>query len=301
MQRILLIVGLLLVMSGCSTLNRLAVNRVGDAVSGDGTVFASDPDPDLVFAAMPFGLKTYESLLAASPKHRGLLLAAARGFAAYAVLLQQQGELSGRLDYAASQQLNGRVAQLFLRARNYGLRGLALDNPTLPGQLDSNATAALAQVRKRDVPFLYWSAAAWAGAISASKDNPQLLADLPIVGALIHRALRLDESYDAGAIDEFLVIYEGSRPGGDLEAARRHYRRALALSHGERVSTYLALAENVSVREQNLDEFRTLIRRALAVQPDAVPDWCVANTVARRRAMWLDEHQSDLFINIAEN
>jgi hypothetical protein len=34
--------------------------------------FEGDEDPELVAAAIPFGLKLYESLLAESPKHRGL-------------------------------------------------------------------------------------------------------------------------------------------------------------------------------------------------------------------------------------
>src|ERR1035438_7573643 len=44
------------------------------------TTFTSDNDPELVEAAIPFGLKLYESLLAESPKHAALLLAAAQGF-----------------------------------------------------------------------------------------------------------------------------------------------------------------------------------------------------------------------------
>ena len=54
--------------SGCSV-KRLAINRVGDALTGSGTTFASDDDPELVKAAVPFSLKLMESLLAESPRH----------------------------------------------------------------------------------------------------------------------------------------------------------------------------------------------------------------------------------------
>ena len=79
---------MLLLISGCQTFGHIVVDRIGDNLSDGGSVFTGDPDPDLVRDALPFGLKTYESLLAATPKHRGLLLASARGFAAYAYLLQ---------------------------------------------------------------------------------------------------------------------------------------------------------------------------------------------------------------------
>src|ERR1017187_7635538 len=73
---------LLAVASGCS-LKRMAINQVGNALASGGTTFESDEDPDLVAAAIPFGLKMYESLLEETPKHTGLLLAAATGFTEY--------------------------------------------------------------------------------------------------------------------------------------------------------------------------------------------------------------------------
>lgn len=75
--------------AGCS-LKRLAVNRVGDALAGGGTTFAADDDPELVRAAVPFSLKLMESLLAESPRHQGLLLAACSGFTEYAYAFVQQ-------------------------------------------------------------------------------------------------------------------------------------------------------------------------------------------------------------------
>ena len=66
-----------LLATGCS-IKRIAVNKLGDALAGGGTTFASDDDPDLVKAAVPFSLKLMESLLAESPRHKGLLFATAR-------------------------------------------------------------------------------------------------------------------------------------------------------------------------------------------------------------------------------
>ncbi len=60
----------------------MAVNIVGDTLAGSGGVYASDDDPELVRAAIPFGLKTYEGLLEVSPEHKGILLASASGFTA---------------------------------------------------------------------------------------------------------------------------------------------------------------------------------------------------------------------------
>jgi hypothetical protein len=299
--RYVLIALMLTALSGCASLGRAVVNRVGDGLSSGGSVFTGDEDPELVLEALPFGLKTYEALLAASPRHRNLLLATASGFAAYGYLLAQQGDLDSRTDYADRRRLDARVSRLYLRARDYALRGLALNDSNFSAQLYADPAAALATVHRADVAFLYWAGIAWAGAISTAKDSPELIAELPLAVALMTRALELDERFDAGAIHEFFVIYEGSRPGGDLDAARVHYERACELDGGKRASAHLALAESVAVRQQDLDEFRVLVQRALAVDPNSVTEWRVANTLALRRAVWLAAHESDLFIDVGEN
>lgn len=70
--------------AGCSSVQQLAVNKLGDALAKQGTVFSSDDDPELIGDAIPFSLKLIESLLAENPRHPGLLLAAASGFTQYA-------------------------------------------------------------------------------------------------------------------------------------------------------------------------------------------------------------------------
>jgi predicted anti-sigma-YlaC factor YlaD len=286
------------VLSACSV-KRTAVDIVGDAISGGSGVYASDDDPDLVREAIPFGLKTYESLLAVSPEHRGLLLAAANGFVGYAYLLQQEADEIEAADLAGARALQGRASKLFIRGRDYAMRGLEVAHPGFGAAFAADQATALALTTKADTAFLYWAGAGWAGALGADKHDTGLIADLPSAGALVGRVLVLDETYDDGAAEEFFVTYEGSRPGGSVEAARDHYRRALALSHGERASVHLALAEAVAVREQNLAEFRSLLQAALAVDPDRVPQLRLVNAVAIRRALWLEQRTPDLFVTVA--
>ena len=74
--------------SGCSV-RQYAASSIGDALAEGGGVYASDNDIEFVGAAIPFGLKTMESLLETVPEHRGLLLAATRGFTQYAYVYVQ--------------------------------------------------------------------------------------------------------------------------------------------------------------------------------------------------------------------
>jgi hypothetical protein len=136
-------------------------------------------------------------------------------------------------------------------------------------------------------------------AISVSKDVPDLVADQPQVEALIDRALELDEDYDFGAIHGFLITYESSRLAGEGEfpvRSRKHFQRAMELSGGKMASPLVALAETVSVFQQNRKEFQSLLEQALAIDPDAKQEWRLANLIAQRRARWLLKRTEQLFV-----
>ena len=291
--------GLAVLGCGCSV-KRMAVNKAGDALAGGGTTFASDDDPELVKAAVPFSLKLMESLLSESPRHEGLLLAAASGFTqyAYAFVQEDADELEDK-DLTAAEEMRGRARRLYLRARNYGLRGLEVQHKGFEKALRADAKKAAGTATPRDVALLYWTALSWAGAISLSKDNPDLIAEMPIVEAMMDRALELDEAFDCGALHTYFITYEMSRPGGAGDPAarsRQHFERALALSGGQQAGPMVSLAEAVCVQKQDLKQFESLLKQALAINPDARPEWRLANLVMQRRAKWLLSRTEQLFL-----
>jgi predicted anti-sigma-YlaC factor YlaD len=292
---LLAIVLLSMAVAGCSV-RQLAAGIVADSMSGERDVYAADDDPELVRDAIPFGLKTYEGLLEAAPENRQILLSLARGFAVYAYLLQQDADRIAARDREASAAMRQRASRLYLRGRDYALRGLALAQPGFDAEVRRDAASAAARIPAGDIAFLYWVGASWAAAVGANPGDLGLVAELPIAGALMQRVLALDEGYDRGAAHEFFISFEGNRPGGSLSEARRHFERALALSGGTRASVYLALAEAVAVREQNLAEFRSLVAAALAIDPDADSSQRLANVVAQRRAQWLRAREAELFV-----
>jgi predicted anti-sigma-YlaC factor YlaD len=296
-----LVLALALALSACSV-QKLAVDVVGDAMTGDGTAFTGDDDPDLIKEALPFGLKTYESMLEVSPDHQGLLLASARGFTVYAYLLQREADELGEAQLGEARKMQARARKLYLRGRDYGMRGLEAAHPGFAALLRTDAAKALAATGRDDVALLYWTGAAWAGALSARKDDLNLMAELPLAGALVARVLALDEGFDHGAAHDFFISYEAGRPGGSTQKARAHYEKARAFAKGRRASIHVNLAEAVSVPEQKLAEFKALIAKAKAQDVDAFKPLRLSNVLARQRARWLESRIPDLFVdaNVAE-
>lgn len=289
---------MLAAMQGCSV-REYALRSVGDALASGGDVYASDDDIELIGAATPFGLKTIESLLAEVPDHRGLLLAAARGFTQYAyVYVQSPAEEAEARDVAYAYAQQARARRLYLRARDYGLRGLGLADDGAMIALQTEPQKLLARTTKADVPLLYWTGVAWAAAISLSKDSPAVIAGLPAVDALIARAAALDIDYDHGTLRTFLIGYEMSRPNapaGAEKRARAHFARAVELSGGRQAGPYVSLAESVAVEKKNRKEFESLLKQAIALDPGAKPEWRLANLVMQRRAQLLLGRTDELF------
>lgn len=285
--------------SGCSV-QRVAVDAVADSFSQLGYVYATDEDPELVKAAAPFGLKTLEALLQESPRHRELLLAAASGFTQYAyAFVQSEADVVEAEDLARATHLRERALRLYLRAREYGMRGLEVSRPGLRVALRKDPAQALGSLTREDVPLLFWTAAAWGSAISLAKNDPELTADISEVGALLGRALELDEAYEGGVIHELLIAYDGGRPaaaGGSEERARGHLEAAMRLSRGTRAAPLVTFAETVSVGTQNRQEFLSLLNDALAIDPNRFPEQRLANEISQRRARWLLDHTDELFL-----
>jgi len=286
-------------LSGCSV-RSMAVDALADAIAESSNSYAADDDVAFVGLASPFGLKTTEGLLEEVPDHRGLLLAAARGFTQYAyVYIEQPANEVEIFDVQLAYSERTRARDMYLRARDYGLRGIQAAHPGFVETIYRDPQKAAATATGDDVGLLYWTAAAWASAISLGKDDPALVADLPAVEALIRRAYVLDESYDDGAIHVFLISFEMSQSGlrqGAADRAREHFQRAVELSDGLQAAPYVALAEAVCIPEQDRLEYERLLQQALIVDVDAKPDLRLANLVMQRRARWLLAHTDNVFL-----
>lgn len=286
-------------LGGCS-ISKLAVDRAGDALSQGTPSFATDDDPELIAAAAPFSLKLLESLLVKSPNHVGLLTATASGFTQYAYgFVQTEADKVEASDYARAQETRVRARKLYLRARDYGLRGLDVQHPGFSGALGADPAQAVRECHEGDVALLYWTAAAWTAAIALAKDDPSLVGDLRKPQAMMDRALELDEAYGDGAIHTFMIAYSMARPDLTEPApavAKRHYARALELAHGKLAGPHVTYAESVCVALEDRACFDQALQAALAVDPNAAPEHRLENVLMQRRAAWMIKQADRWFL-----
>lgn len=288
--------------TGCS-IRGLAVNALADSLAGSGDVFASDEDPELIRDALPFALKTIETLLAENPDHRGLLLSACKGFTQYSyAFVEFDAERLEEVDYQAASEMFDRALKLYLRGRDYCLRSLEIESPGIRERLESDPDEALTPFGEDSIELLFWTGASWGAAVSIGVDRPEVMVDLPAVRVLIERVLALDESWNEGAAHGVMMSLEAlpEAMGGSVARAREEFARALELSGGNDASLFVGLAESVSVPAQDWREFQDLLEQALAVDVDAEPSRRLVNILSQRRAVWLLERGDELFIDYGD-
>jgi len=197
---------LVLAISGCSV-KGMAMNSMANALSGGGTgVYMTDDDPALVGDALPFSLKLMEMVLEETPEHEGLLVSTAMAFVMYGqawVVMPAQKMEATDLQTAREERI--RAKKLFLRGMGYADRALELRKPGVVAQLYEDSATAKARLEEEDIPVMFWYATALAAAISADRNDMDMVLDLPIVTMVLNRALALDEDWNKGAIHERLI------------------------------------------------------------------------------------------------
>ena len=160
----------LLALSACSP-KQMALNRMAAALASASTVYENDNDPEFVRLAAPSTLKTVEMLLKDAPNNTRLLLTVCSGFTQYSYgFLHVEAEV--RAQDATAEELKSRAAKMYQRARGYCLRGLEVRRPGLTlAALADDPAAALKGTTIEDVPWLYWTAAAWGAELSLAPNQ----------------------------------------------------------------------------------------------------------------------------------
>ncbi|MFQ6677920.1 MAG: TRAP transporter TatT component family protein [Fidelibacterota bacterium] len=154
------------------------------------------------------------------------------------------------------------------------------------------------QFTEKDIPYLYWWAAALGGAIGSSRGKPEWVIQLPKIGYLLESALAVDSTWNYGAIHAALISYSMVRTdlkdNNEAEAVK-HYEKVNNLSHRQDLSAHVSFAENVLVSQQKSEEFEKLLNNVITQQPTDIENLELGNIIAKKRAKWLLSRKDELF------
>lgn len=282
LQTLLLIAAVVLLLPACASM----VASAGSGLAGNlNAAIMNQDDPQLVRDGAPAYLLMLDSFVEGAPENEAVLRAAAELYSAYGVVFVDNPE---------------RARKLTTRGRDYGRRALCAAEDTL---CDIWAlpyepfTEALAGAEVKQVPALYTFALSWLAWIQAHSDDYSALAKLPQVQAALQRVQALDARYEEARIEHFLAVLNTIRPpalGGDFEAGRAHYERALEVSRNLDLGIKVDYARYYARTLYDRELHDRLLEDVLAADPEQ-PGLTLFNTLAQEEARELLAGADDYF------
>ena len=274
-----------LVLTGC-TIQSLALRSVDSLF--DNTLTAIMRERDLRFAesAIPGDLKLLEAVADSDPSNPRYNQLTCMGFASYALAFAEDDP--------------SRAVIFYSRARDYGEQGLvALGIPRTTFAASAAAMkAALGKLSRRDLPLVFWTASAWGSAVSLQLNEPDSLAAIPTINAMMEWVQAREPGYFYGGPSLYFGVYYGSFPpalGGKPALAKENFDRAHEASGGKFLMTDVLYARIYAVGTQDRQLFQDLLTRVVDAPSDILPEQGLANSVAKKRAGELLSRAEELF------
>ena len=277
-----ILASLLLLLGGCASLVDSATSRMASNINA---AILDQNDPDTVRDGAPAYLLMIDGLIAGDPQSSELLLAGAKLYGSYS---------------AAFTTDQARAARLAGKSLEYARRAICLEVAPVcaaSGEPFDLFGASLERSGRSDIAPLYAYAVAWAGWIQVNSSDWNAVADLPRVTALFERCLVLDENYDHGGSHLYLGVIKSLRPaalGGQPEAARLHFERAIEISAGHNLMVKVLMARHYARNVFDRELHDSLLREVIDA-PAEYPGFTLVNTLAQSEAGRLLAESDDFF------
>ncbi|HWP81684.1 MAG TPA: TRAP transporter TatT component family protein [Bacteroidota bacterium] len=270
---------------GCIQL--FAVRTMGGVLEHGLEAFQEESDLELAESGLASNLKLIEALIKADPENERLLFIASQGYSAYGLAFAEDEDPA-------------RARLMYLRAKAYGMRILD-ENTKFRASRDGdlqNFTKALQTFSKDDIPAVFWTAFAWGSYVNLSRTETAALADIPKVNAMMEFVLQHDPAYYYAGAHVYFGTLLGSTPvllGGKPEAAKEHFQKALELTGGKFLMTYVYYARSYAVQTQDQELFESLLAKVDSASIDILPEARLPNAVAKKKALALRARVNELF------
>jgi hypothetical protein len=295
---------LLLAFSGCS-FTQIVTNQTAAMIEAGAPALDALEDYEVAGLGIPGGIVQLETFYHISPNNPDLGLNLAKAYVGYALgWVEHQydvADTAGKLEEADERRAQAR--RLYLRGRDLAVHALHVRNHRIDealkgGEQELEAFLKKNYKKKGDAAALFWAGTGWGAAIDMSRDQPDLIVELPIAKALVARAKELDESFYSYGPGMFLGAAEAALPaamGGNPEAGKQLFEEALAKSERKNLMIHFQYARTYAVNTQNRELFEKLLREVIDA-PDQGPATRLPNAIARVRAkLWLEKRAQTLF------
>ncbi len=262
-------------LSGCSV-QHLAIQSLTEVFENGFQALNEESDLLLAEQAIASNLKTIEGVVRSDPDNVRLLFLLSRGYSGYAL---------GFIEDVAP----ARAREMYRRGKEYGLRILRR-NDAFAAAIDGSLAdfeGMLQTLDDENVQTVFWTAMGWAGYINLSKDDPDALAQMPWVLAMMRFVLEREEQHYYGGAHLFFGTWFAAQPGvlgGDPDSSRYHFLRCIEVGEGKFLLPYVYYARYYAVQVQDSKLFEELLEKVLTTSSDVLPEQRLINSISKRKA-----------------
>ncbi len=272
---------------GC--IQQIAISSIGGIMDNGFDVLNREEDLDIAEKSIASNLKLLEAVMESDKENEHFQLLASMGYASYALAFAEDATPE-------------RAKMFYLRGRDYGLKILN-QNKTFAASFDKEITefeTALKTFSNDDVPAIFWTAIGWGGYIYLSLSDPDAIAGIPKVEAMMKFVKEKQPDFYQGGAYFFLGTLYGSMPkalGGKPERSKAEFDEALRINNGKFLMTYVYMAKTYAVQSQNKELFEQCLNTVDTTSLDVLPDLRLSNAVAKKKAQLLRERIDDFFLD----
>ena len=242
-------------------------------------------DPETIRKGVPAYLILISSMIKGDPDNPDLLESGAQLYGAYA---------SSFTDSEASKKA------LANRAYSYASHAMCLRDKNfcdVKSITYFEFEKRLQAVKKVQAESLFIFVSSWAGVIEANSADWNAVAELPKVKAGIQCVLDTDETVSNGNAHLYMAVMESLLPptlGGKPELAKKHFDRAIELSHGENLMVKVLYAEKYARLLFDRELHDKLLQEVIDADVGAKGQVLI-NTLAKQKAAELLKDGDDYF------
>ena len=248
-------------------------------------------DYEVANAAAFAGLAQFEGMHYLAPDNENALFLLTKGWtgATFAFIEDQMEQAEDAEDIMSPLYLyqQARARAGYDRAVHYGIELLEHKAAGFEEakKNDDTMKAWLANFEdaETDAPNLFWAGYAWIARVNTAKDEPAMVSELFVGVAMMERSVALDEQYLYGSGHTILGAYHARSPMAELDQAKAHFDKALAISAGRTLLPKMQLAAKYYCAKGDKENYMKSLNEVLEAG-DVFPQQRLSNMLAKRRA-----------------
>jgi hypothetical protein len=296
--------------AGCGIGESIAMKSTSKIILKGQASMQMEADYELARMAIPGSLKTVEAFWVAGPPEsarKRFERILTEGYCQYGTaFVEDDWEVAKfKQDVAETEYHNARATNIFTRCLNFALRGLG---DTWQKNIfgDPEVIKKMIAGTGSDKRFyLLFAANALGSLINHNLTRVEMFAHLSTVQGMMARVIEIDAKSGAPSNKAHAALphialgmiasAKGKAMGGDPEAAKAAFEKALAITDGKFLLARTLMAYRVGLQSNDRKFFHDNLVKVLETPPSVWPEQRLANEVAHRRARRYLSHEKDLF------